>query len=87
MIKSLNHNKKIKFFLFVVLGILLGLTIHGLVEILAIWILLNWLKDLFFGIPWNSWSWIHIVSVAVVEILSLFLVFRVYKREKNRTGS
>ena len=72
--------KSFKLILVFVIGLLLGLIIHGFVEILAIWILTNWLSDFFFGISWSSWLQIHLVFSIIVEILGVALAFWIYKK-------
>ena len=70
--------KKIKLILVFIIGLLFGLIIHGLVEIITIWVLLNWLKDLFYQVSWATWCWVHIISMIVLEILGLLFALWFY---------
>jgi len=71
---------RIKLFLVFIIGLLFGLILHGVVEIIAIWILLSWLKDLFFQVSWTTWCWVHIVSLIILEITGLIIALRVYRK-------
>ena len=76
--------KKIKLILVFILGLLFGLIVHGLVEIISIWVLLNWLEELFYEVSWDTWVWTHIISMIVLEIFGLVLVTWIYfKYEKD----
>ncbi len=72
--------KKIKLILVFVIGILLGSTIHGFLEILSIFILLTWLRDVFFGISLNMWIQIDLISFVVIEILTIIGVLLIYRK-------
>lgn len=75
--------KKIKFLLIIIIGILSGLTIHGFLEVLSIWILLNWLSDLFFRISLDIWIRVDLISFVVIEVLTLIAACLIYlKYEK-----
>ena len=66
----------------IIIGLLLGLVIHGIIEILAIWILTNWFISFFTSISWETWLLIHIIFTIIVEILGIFLAFWIYKKKK-----
>jgi len=70
--------KYLKIFLVLVIGLILGLIIHGLIEIPAIWFLTNYLSDFFFGISWNTWILIHLIFSIIVEILGVALALWFY---------
>lgn len=75
--------------LVIIIGLILGLIIHGLIEIPALWILTNKFSDLFFGTPWNTWLFVHLIFTIIVEILGIFLAFLIYRKclkrvEKNK---
>jgi len=70
--------KYLKIFLVLIIGLILGLIIHGLIEIPALWLLTNYLSDLFFGITWSAWLWIHLVFTIIIEILGIVLAFWLY---------
>jgi len=72
--------KYLKLALVLIIGLILGLTIHGLIEIPALWLLTNWLSDFFFGISWNTWILIHLIFTIIVEILGILIAFRFYKK-------
>jgi len=71
---------KIKLFLVFIIGLLFGLILHGLIEIIVEWALLNWFKELFFTIFWRSWSLIIVISMIVFEVLGLAIAFGIYKK-------
>ena len=66
--------------LLVVTGLLLGFIIHGVIEILVIFILTGGLKNFFIRIPWNTWILIHNIFTVVIEILGIFLALWVYNK-------
>ena len=70
----------LKLALAILIGLLLGLVIHGLIEIPALWILTNWMENLFFGTSWNVWLWIHLVFTIVVEILGIIIALFVFRK-------
>ena len=76
--------KYLEITLIVIIGLLLGLVIHGIVEILAIWILTTWLISFFISIPWGNWLLIHLIFTVIVEILGVFLAFWIYKKYWKR---
>lgn len=71
---------KVKFVLVFIIGLLFGLIIHGIVEIVAIWFLLSWLTEFFFKISWSAWYIVHIVSLILAEIIALILVIMLYRK-------
>jgi len=75
--------KYLKIILVVLIGLILGLIIHGVIEILAILILTIWLSNLFLSISWTVWLWIHFVFTVIVEILGIVLAFRIYKKHNK----
>ncbi len=68
--------------LIIIIGLLLGLLIHGVVEILAIWILTAWFNSFFASILWGTWLLIHIIFSIITEILGVFLAFWILKKKK-----
>ncbi len=72
--------KYLKFVLVLIIGLILGLIIHGLIEIPALWLLTNKFSDLFFGTSWSVWVWIHLVFTIIVEILGVFLAFWIFRK-------
>lgn len=72
--------KYLKIILVIIIGLLLGLIIHGLIEIPALWFLTNKFGDLFFGVSWNTWVFVHLVFTIVVEILGIFLALWIYRK-------
>ena len=72
--------KYLKLALVVVIGLVLGMVIHGVVEILTIWVLTNWLNDFFLGTSWNSWLLIHLIFTIVVGILGIILALQIFKK-------
>ncbi|MBZ9572404.1 hypothetical protein KJA15_03675 [Patescibacteria group bacterium] len=70
----------LKLTLVIILGLLVGLIIHGVLEILAIWILTTWLNDFFLKVSWSAWFWIHLIFTVIIEILGVILVFKIYKK-------
>lgn len=72
--------KNIKLFLVFIIGLLFGVIIHSLVEILAVWVLLSWLSDWFFEVPWTTWYWVHVISLIILEIFGLVIVFLLYRK-------
>lgn len=73
----------LKIILVVLIGLILGLIIHGVIEILAILVLTVWLSNLFLSISWAVWIWIHSVFTIIVEILGIVLVLRIYKKHNK----
>lgn len=72
--------KYLEIILIIIIGLILGLVIHGIVEILAIWVLTTWLTSFFASISWESWLLIHFIFTIVVEILGVLLAFLGYKK-------
>jgi hypothetical protein len=72
--------KYLEITLIVIIGLLLGLLIHGVVEILAIWVLTTWFISFFTSIAWGNWLLIHHVLTVIVEILGVFLAFWICKK-------
>jgi len=72
--------KKIKFFLIFVIGLLFGLLVHGLIEIVSIWVLLNWLEDFFYAVSWGTWVWVHLISMIALEIVGLIIAVWIFIR-------
>jgi len=79
MLKN-ESQKGIKLILLSVLGLLVGLVLHGLIEIPALWLLRTRFSDLFFQVPWSSWLNIHLTFTIVMEIVGVALTFLVYKK-------
>jgi hypothetical protein len=75
--------KKPQLVLLLILGLLVGLVIHGLFEILAIWVLINRLSCFFFWVSWDTWLLVHLVFSVVVEIIGVVLVFWIYKKKTS----
>jgi hypothetical protein len=75
--------KYLKTVLVVITGLLSGLILHGIIEILAIWILINWLNNLFWAISWSIWLRIHFVFSIIIEIIGVWLVFQIHQRYKK----
>ncbi len=82
--RKLVEINNFKIFLIFIIGLLFGFVTHGLLEILAIWILLTWLTSLFFEVSWSTWYWLHIVSVILLEFVGLTLAFLVYVKYEKR---
>ncbi len=72
--------KYLEIILILIIGLILGLLIHGVVEILAIWVLTTWFISFFTSISWGNWLLTHIVFTIFVEILGVFLAFWIYKK-------
>ena len=72
--------KYLEITLIIIIGLLLGLLIHGIIEIPAIWILTTWFTSFFISIPWENWLLIHLTFTVIVEILGIFLAFWIYKK-------
>ncbi len=72
-------SKYLQFSLIIILGLLIGIIIHGLIEIPAIWILVNWLGNLFSAISWPIWLLIHLIFTIICEVLGIVLIFRISK--------
>lgn len=75
--------KYLKLVLIIVIGLLLGLILHGIIEIMMIWVLTSWLPDLFLAISWNTWLWIHLIFTIIIEILGLALAFWIYRKRPS----
>jgi len=72
--------KYLKITLIIIFGLFIGLIIHGLIEILVIFLLINIFKDFFLKISWGTWLLIHHIFTIVVEILGIVLAFWLDKR-------
>lgn len=72
--------KYLEITLIIIIGLLLGLLIHGIIEIPAIWILTTWFISFFTSISWGNWLLIHHTFTVIVEILGVFLAFWIYKK-------
>ena len=72
--------KHLKTSLLLILGLLLGLVIHGIIEIPALWILMNKLPCLFYIPSWDTWIKIHLVFTIATEILGIVLVLWINKK-------
>ncbi len=72
--------KPLEITLVIGIGLLLGFFIHGLIEVIAIWVLANWLTSFFASITWANWLLIHLVFTILVEILGVALVFWIYRK-------
>lgn len=66
----------------IIIGLILGMVIHGLIEIPVIWILITWFTSFFTSISWGNWVLIHLIFTIFVEILGVFLALWIYKRKK-----
>jgi len=73
--------KSIEILLVLVLGLLVGLVLHGLIEILAIWILTTCLSSFFLRVSWESWLLTHLIYSIVMEVLGIVLVFWLHKKK------
>ncbi len=76
-------NKYLKLILIVMFGLALGLVVHGLIEILAIWLLTTRFNDFFVSLSWNTWLWVHAVFTIFTQALGIYLAFWLYKRYKK----
>lgn len=74
--------KLLEISLVIIIGLILGMVIHGIVEILVIWVLINWFISFFASITWANWLLIHLVFTILVEILGIALVFWIYRKKK-----
>ncbi len=63
-----------------VIGLLLGLIIHGLIEIPVIYLLINVFTGLFSRFSWRTWVLIHHILTVVIEVLGLVLAFRIFEK-------
>jgi len=75
--------KYLELILIIIIGLLLGLVIHGLIEIPIIWLLTTRFNDFFVSLSWNTWLWVHAVFTVVVEIVGIYLAFWLYKKYKK----
>jgi len=72
--------KFFKYFLLLIIGLLLGFVIHGLIEIPALWLLRTRFISLFMEIPWLAWLRIHSVFTITTEILGIAITSVFYKK-------
>jgi len=63
-----------------IIGLLFGLILHGLIEILLIWLLTDGLRNLFLKFSWQTWVLIHHIFSIIIEILAVILVFHIFKK-------
>jgi len=69
-----------KTILVIIIGLLLGLIIHGIIEISVILLLTDRFKNLFLRLSWETWVLIHHIFSVIIEILGVVLSFLVYKK-------
>jgi|GEM_PF-5343572 len=76
--------KKIKkifgYSLLLIIGLILGLIIHGLIEIPFLWLLRTRFIVLFMEMPWLTWLRIHWVFTVITEILGIAVASLFYKK-------
>lgn len=76
--------KKIKkifgYSLILIIGLILGLIIHGLIEIPFLWLLRTRFMALFMEMPWFSWLRIHFAFTVITEILGIAVASLFYKK-------
>jgi len=72
--------KYLKIILVIIIGLLIGIIIHGAIEIPVIFLLIGIFKDFFLRVPWNVWLLIHHIFTVIIEFLGIFLAFRSYKK-------
>lgn len=70
----------LKFILVLTIGLLVGIIIHGIIEIPVLWVLTNIFQDFFSKVSWQVWILIHHIFSIIVEILGVFLTFRLYRK-------
>lgn len=76
--------KYIKYILIFIIGIILGIIVHGIIEIPAIILLTNNFKELFLRISWSTWILIHNIFTAIIEILGVIFAFWIYKKFEKK---
>lgn len=76
--------KKIKkifgYSLLLIIGLILGLIVHGLIEIPFLWLLRTRFIALFMEMPWFTWLRIHWAFTVITEILGITVVSLFYKK-------
>ncbi len=75
--------KKIKNVLVIIIGLISGVIVHGAIEMLSIWFLLHRLQGLFFNFSWDTWYKIDLAFFAVVETITVVVIFRFYKKHEK----
>ena len=72
--------KYFKIIFVIIIGLLIGIIIHGAIEIPVIFLLISTFKDFFLRVSWNVWLLIHHIFTVIIEFLGIFLAFRSYKK-------
>lgn len=58
------------------IGLLVGLVIHGLAELVSIFVLTTIFVDFYLSMSWKAWVFIHNMTLVSSEALGVFLAWR-----------
>lgn len=75
--------KHLRTVLVFLIGTLLGFIIHGVIEILVIFLLINKFQNVFMAFSWKTWVLIHHIFTVIIGILGVILASLAYKKLKK----
>ena len=73
-------SKYLKTILTVIIGSLIGLIIHGAIEIPIIFLLTGPFENLFLSVSWNAWILVHHIFTIIIEVFGIVLAFWAFKK-------
>lgn len=74
--------KYFKIILLIFLGLITGLLIHGIIEIVVIRILI--VKNVLMVLSWKTWLDIHFLYSIIIEVLGIILIFWINNKFQNK---